>query len=318
MSAALSNVTHLASVKLPDPLVPSDCDLRGMPGMMVDTSRLPRSQLRLKCSADEFRAAIILWCAAWSELPASSLPDDDEELAKLAGESRTRWKRIRGEAMRGWIKCSDGRFYHPVLASKARDAWKARTKQRDRANSRWHPEQKPAKTEEQTGKNAEDFQKSSEDSVAEASKVKDLLDAAALQENGKGKGKDKKKSPRTPRKTGGRARARPYTADFELFWAEYPKAARDDMPGSFDEWEDALAAGVTPQQIFDALEEYKTGKWANCDPRWINAPRNWLKKDPWRNRSVLDDTPNPTPLDNLSTSCNTKPAEYKPADLFGG
>jgi hypothetical protein len=60
------------------------------------------------------------------------LPDDDKTLAQLAGFGRvvTEWRKVREGALRGWVACSDGRLYHPVVAEKARDAWIAKLKQR--------------------------------------------------------------------------------------------------------------------------------------------------------------------------------------------
>lgn len=120
----------------PDPLTPPDCDLRGLPFMPMDVVRLLDSDLFALSTGEEFKAALALWCKAWLQVPAASLPDDDRVLAHLSGAG-SRWKKLRPMALRGWVKCSDGRFYHPVVASKAADAWKHRLAQRERANKRW-------------------------------------------------------------------------------------------------------------------------------------------------------------------------------------
>ena len=114
------------------PLVPADCDLRDFPFMPLDVVRLRDSDIAALTSGDEFRAAIMLWCAAWHQVPAASIPDDDIVLARLAGYGRVvkEWQKVRENALRGWVKCSDGRLYHPVVAEKARDAWKAKLEQR--------------------------------------------------------------------------------------------------------------------------------------------------------------------------------------------
>jgi hypothetical protein len=124
--------------ELPAPLVPPDVDLRGLPFMPLDTVRLLDSDLFALSTGDEFKAALALWCKAWQQVPASSLPDDDRVLAHLSGAG-TRWKRIKAAAMRAFVLCSDGRWYHPVIAEKALDAWSHRIAQRDRAAKRWHP-----------------------------------------------------------------------------------------------------------------------------------------------------------------------------------
>ena len=107
------------------PLTPADCDLRNFPFLHLDVVRLRDSDLVALESAEAFRAAVLLWCASWHQLPAASLPDDDRILANLAGYGRVvkEWLKVRGGALRGWVKCDDGRLYHPVLAKKANEAW---------------------------------------------------------------------------------------------------------------------------------------------------------------------------------------------------
>ncbi len=107
------------------PLVPADVDLRDFAFMPLDVKRLRDSGLTAKASGDEFRAAVLLWCASWHQVPAASLPDDDDELANICGYSRARreWTKVRAGAMRGWQRCSDGRLYHVAVAGKALEAW---------------------------------------------------------------------------------------------------------------------------------------------------------------------------------------------------
>lgn len=108
-----------------DPLTPVDCDLRDFAFMPLDVVRLRDSDLVSLETAESFRAAVMLWCASWHQLPAGSLPDDDRVLANLAGYGRVvkEWLKDKPGAMRGWIKCSDGRLYHPVVSEKAKEAW---------------------------------------------------------------------------------------------------------------------------------------------------------------------------------------------------
>ena len=118
------------------PLVQPEVDLRGMPFMPLDIVRLFDSDLFAISTGDEFKAAVALWGRSWHQVPAASLPDDDRILAHLSGTG-TRWQKLKDIAMRGWIKCSDGRWYHPVVAEKAAEAWKYRLAQRERAAKRW-------------------------------------------------------------------------------------------------------------------------------------------------------------------------------------
>lgn len=118
--------------ELPNPLTDATCDLRAFPFMPLDVVRLRDSDIAALSTAEEFRAAVLLWCASWHQVPAASLPDDDRVLAQLAGYGRVvaEWRKVRTGALRGWVKCSDGRLYHAVVAEKARDAWTAKHEQR--------------------------------------------------------------------------------------------------------------------------------------------------------------------------------------------
>lgn len=121
--------------KVPDPLTPADCDLRGMEWMPMFGSRLFTSDFEARASDEVFRAAVRLWWMAWQQVPAASLPDDDFVLCKLAGLGRDMktWKRFREfDALHGFTLCSDGRLYHGLLAEQAREAWDRRVRERGR------------------------------------------------------------------------------------------------------------------------------------------------------------------------------------------
>jgi len=106
------------------PLIPPGCDLRSMPFMPLDVTRLMDSDFFALSTPAEFKAAVALWAKSWLQVPAASLPDDDRVLAFLAGGlTLMRWRKVRDVALRGWITCSDGRLYHPLIAELALDAW---------------------------------------------------------------------------------------------------------------------------------------------------------------------------------------------------
>lgn len=117
-----------------EPLVPSDTDLRDFHFMPLDVARLMNSDLVAVASGEEFRAAVLLWCKSWHQVPAASLPNDDRMLAHLAGFGRDlkAWGEVKEVALRGFVLCSDGRLYHPVIAEKATEAFDAKRKQRNR------------------------------------------------------------------------------------------------------------------------------------------------------------------------------------------
>lgn len=119
------------------PLTPTDCNCQGLSFMPLEVSRLVDSDLVALSTGDEFKAAFILWAKAWTQVPAASVPDDDRILARWVGCSLNEWLGLREMALRGWVKCSDGRLYHPLIADLAVKANEKRRGQSDRANSRW-------------------------------------------------------------------------------------------------------------------------------------------------------------------------------------
>lgn len=112
----------------PAPLTPADCNLQDFAFMPLDVARLRDSDMAAYESPEACWAAVLLWSAAWHQVPAASLPDDDRFLAKAAGYGRVvkEWMNVRDGALHGWIKCADGRLYHPVVAQKAMESWRAK------------------------------------------------------------------------------------------------------------------------------------------------------------------------------------------------
>ena len=118
----------------PPPMTEVDCDLAGLPWMPLHGPKLLSSDFNATASDAEFRAAINLWLAAYLQKPAASLPNNDRVLANLAGFGRDLkgWAKVRDMALYGFVKCSDGRLYHPFLAAEAKKAWTHRLRERDR------------------------------------------------------------------------------------------------------------------------------------------------------------------------------------------
>lgn len=109
------------------PLTPADCDLRDFPRMMVDVPRLMNSGFNSAASRNPIAWMVghKLWYRAWHQVPAGSLPDDDDELCHLSelGFDVKTWRKVKEIALRNWILCDDGRLYHPTLAEVALEAW---------------------------------------------------------------------------------------------------------------------------------------------------------------------------------------------------
>ena len=115
----------------PDPLVPAEVDLRDFGFMPLDVLRLRDSDLAALANGEEFKAEVLLWCAAWHQVPAASLPNDDRLLARFSGAGPL-WRKVKAEALRGFVECSDGRLYHSTIAEKALEAWRSKQAQRAR------------------------------------------------------------------------------------------------------------------------------------------------------------------------------------------
>ena len=105
-------------------VVPSDVNLTVL-DHAPEAPALRRSKTWLRCRRNPEIGfySLNLWCSSWHELPAGSLEDDDDVLADAAMCSVERWAVVRDDVLSGWVKCSDGRLYHPVVAERAKAAW---------------------------------------------------------------------------------------------------------------------------------------------------------------------------------------------------
>lgn len=121
--------------------------------MMIDIPRLRGSEFDSILDDGAWRAGLNLWLTSWHQVPAGSLPDDDASLAKHAGLGRDvrTWRKVKAEALRGWVKCDDGLLYHETVAEMALEAWIEKLAQALSSGagnaSRWGTEFDPAPIE---------------------------------------------------------------------------------------------------------------------------------------------------------------------------
>lgn len=125
--------------QLPEPPVPEDCDLSGFPYLPLDATRFRDSTFVAESSLEAVGAACILWAAAWAQVPAGSLPDNDATLARMTGFGRDveSWMKIKASALYGFEKYADGRLYHKHLTTHVIRAWEKRTKKVSAAATSW-------------------------------------------------------------------------------------------------------------------------------------------------------------------------------------
>lgn len=131
--------------KLPKPPYPANTDVSRIPFFPLLIDRLLGSRLWLLGSGDTCKAALTIWCRAWQECPAGSIPAGPDDLhRRLAGvESSALWEKIRAEVLGGFEKHSDERLYHPVLTAQVKYVCDGREKGRSLAAIRWKNKRKP-------------------------------------------------------------------------------------------------------------------------------------------------------------------------------
>lgn len=190
---------------LPEPLTPADCDVREFPYMPLYVGRLRDSSFAIRVDPRAGFYAFFAWAAAWQQVPAASLPDDDAELARLLGFGRdvASFREVRDGALYGFVACADGRLYHPVVAEAALNAWKL--KQAMRMNKERNTERAKKGAAKRWGTNAEkstDARAMLDASSSNASSMRERLPIK------KGKGEKGKEPSLHPRGT-----ARPSTPD---------------------------------------------------------------------------------------------------------
>lgn len=108
-----------------EPLVPAGVELREYSYIPLQFERLFSSDTWVLATDEQRVACLYLWCKSWHQVPAGSIPSDERILAELS-RTGSRWKRLRDHCLRGWVLCSDGRYYHPVVAEKVMDAWQGK------------------------------------------------------------------------------------------------------------------------------------------------------------------------------------------------
>lgn len=104
---------------LPAPLISKEVYVgdKSMP-LLID--RLTRSVfLRIATNA-ELGAAFRLWILTWGEKPAGSLPNDERWLSDAAKIDRHVWSSHAEVVLYGFVACSDGRLYHPLICDLAK------------------------------------------------------------------------------------------------------------------------------------------------------------------------------------------------------
>lgn len=108
-------------VHLPPPLTPRTADLRGFSSGIINVAALLDALRRGNHIA---RADMALKLASLDQLPAGSLPNDDDTLRSLSGLTPQEYRAKRDRLLADWVLCSDGRLYHAGIAALVMDSMK--------------------------------------------------------------------------------------------------------------------------------------------------------------------------------------------------
>lgn len=119
----------LQRLELPEPLVPDDVDLRGLRTMPLDVDALLASELLVLANDAELATALKLWSRCWQN--SGRLSNDERVLAGYGcNGDRKKWAAVKRMAMRGFVLCNDGNWYHETISQFAIRAWDERLKYR--------------------------------------------------------------------------------------------------------------------------------------------------------------------------------------------
>jgi len=263
--------------ELPEPLIPADVDLSDFPFMPLMIARLKQSRAWLICKRRPEMAfyLINLWTASWHGKPAASLEDDNLVLADLAMCSDEIWQQVRADALRGWVKCSDGRLYHPVIAEQAMAAWDRKVAQRKRT---------AAATAARAAKHAERH----DDRNVSGDEQRDD-DRNVHQGTGTGTGTERIEKQETRERVsdglpfeklakGSKPRKHPFPNDaFNRWYADYPhKIGKDAAKKAFAKV--VAKDTVAFETLIASVADYRRTK--PPDRPWCN-PATWLNEGRW-------------------------------------
>ncbi len=260
------------ATELPAPLVPPDVDCTDLDGFMLNVERLMASELVALSSHEVIGAALLLWCRAWKQRPAASLPNDNKVIAAFARMPLARFLKLRNEVMRGFVLCSDGRLYHRTLALEAMRSfgWKESSRRKRDADAerlrKWR-----------SGHASETLRETPRETQSETRFVAEGQDRTGQDMTGHGEGVQAASPPARKRAP---APARTLAADDLAQDGVDPQHARDwlavrkakDLPLTRTAWEstkaEAAKAGITVAQ---AVQAAAANGWGGFRASWMTG-----------------------------------------------
>ncbi len=117
---------------LPTPPVPPNAEMKTTDIYPNDAPWIRRLKFYLMGPNTPIRkAGHNLFMYAWHNVPAGSLPDNQEILARISGLFE-KWSSFRFALLDGWNACSDGNLYHPALSKSVQIVLEKRQKASER------------------------------------------------------------------------------------------------------------------------------------------------------------------------------------------
>ena len=298
--------------QLPAPPVPETADLRQFQSMHLDLHWLRTSSFAVKSTGDGFKAALQLMGAAWHQVPAGSLPNDDELLASAAGFGVTKqglsaWRKVSPEALRDWYKADDGRLYHPFLAKQVLTAldkkWKTEDYNQKHAERqrRYEGRKKAGQGSTASSVDSQVGATQSGGHRTDASGYDDpdaATDGQMTVRNRREKElieKETKQAPAVvpfpvlifPDDPPRRSSTRTYPPDFEALFDVHPKAV--DKPASFEIYK-ALLAAEGPEMdevVLAGAQRYRQEcVRLGTEPAMIKGLKGWMQSRGWEDKGV--------------------------------
>jgi len=105
----------VAGKPLPDPPYPASVR-SGHWKYALDVARITQSTTWILANAETRPWLLMLWFTSWQQIPAGSLPADDEVIAATLGMTPAWFQAHRPVLMRKWYRASDDRLYNPTVS----------------------------------------------------------------------------------------------------------------------------------------------------------------------------------------------------------
>lgn len=274
-------------MSLPDPLTPPDCDLQDFPFMPLHVARLRDSDFAASSHPEACWYGVLLWSAAWHQVPAASLPNNETVLMRLCGLGRDvkTFRKHREDMLRGFVECSDGRLYHVVVAEQANASWAEKLAYRERkakrsiigkkaADARWGDAESMPDADAQAMHDA-----SERDASCMLDDAK-RIDNAMPKGTGTGTGNIREESFALVAEVATAKPTKPpkaeYPPAFEVAWKAYPHVTgRSSKPKAVEQWRRLSAEHR--DGLPAAIERFKPNVGSVCRDAGAPCMARWLR-----------------------------------------